>query len=80
MADLTPEQIDHIRARSVELTHRELQILKLRADGLSCRMISEELGITFERVKHISLQTLRRLGADNMPHAVALAMRRKIIE
>jgi two-component system NarL family response regulator len=58
---------------------RQLQILQMRADGWINKQIAEELKITEHGVKMQLHRLYEKLGADNSTHAVALAMRRKLI-
>ncbi len=62
------------------LSPRELQILKLVADGGQNAAIAFELGISAETVKaHVS-NILVKLDADGRTHAVATALREGIID
>ena len=57
---------------NVDLTERQLQILRLVAAGKAHKQIARELGISAETVaKHLA-EIYRRVGAANAPHAVAL--------
>jgi len=56
-----------------ELTLAELQVLKLLAAGWTTAEIVEKLGKARPTVQMPSRFCLFRLGAVNMPHAVALA-------
>lgn len=67
-------------AASGELSTRELEILRHLAQGLSNRQIAVELGIGMETVKtHIS-SILHKLDAVDRTQAVAVALRRGIID
>lgn len=65
---------------TTNLTNREVQILEMLANGLQYKDIAETLGNTANAVKKAAHETCYKLGADNRTHAVALAIRRKIIE
>lgn len=56
------------------LTGRELQILLSARDGKSNQQIGDALGISPLTVKNHIQKILRKLGAHNRAHAVALAM------
>lgn len=67
------------------LTERQKEILSLLADGLQYREVANTLGISFYTVKNTVCAKggkgiLRRLGAKNLAHAVAIAVREGIIE
>jgi DNA-binding NarL/FixJ family response regulator len=70
-------QAQHARAaRGSELTERELQVLRLLADGHEQRDIANELVIAHKTVgKHIE-HILRKLPAPNRAAAVAIAYQR----
>ena len=59
---------------------REIEILRLASFGYSYREIADELGWTTQCVKNHANRTFDVLGADNITHAVAQAIRRKLIE
>jgi DNA-binding NarL/FixJ family response regulator len=61
------------------LTNRELQILRLLAQGLSNKAIAANLGITERTVKFHVSEIISRLGASNRAHAVAVAQKTGII-
>lgn len=63
-----------------ELSARELEIVKLLAQGLSNKQIAVRLQLGIETIKtHIS-SILSKLGAVDRTQAVAVALRRGIIE
>lgn len=62
------------------LTPRQRQILSLVADGLQDKEVGSRLGISRLTVRH-TLETIRgKLNADNTVQAVAVAIRRGLIE
>ena len=73
------EQLQPRSRRSRTLTARELMVLRLVASGLSNRDIAAALSITERTVKFHVTAILNRLGADNRTQAVALAVRRGIL-
>lgn len=64
----------------VRLSGREREVLQLIADGLSNADIGETLGIGDETVKTYVTSIFRKLGASHRAHAVAMALRRRLIE
>jgi len=62
-----------------DLSARHLEVLRLMAEGLTDRQISERLHIATGTVACHAIEIYRRLGARNRPHAVALAFRRRIL-
>jgi len=65
---------------AVLISERERQILSLCADGLSDAQIADELGISSKTVNFHIENIKRKLSAKNRVHAVAKAMRRRIID
>jgi DNA-binding NarL/FixJ family response regulator len=62
------------------LTAREVQILKLIADGCSNKLVAHRLQISEDTVKgHVS-RVLHKLQANDRTHAVAIAIHRGIFE
>lgn len=61
------------------LTVRELDVLRLVADGNSNRRVGEQLSISEETVKAYMKNILPKLGAHDRAHAVALAIGRGIL-
>jgi DNA-binding NarL/FixJ family response regulator len=65
--------------RTVVLTKREREVLRLLADGLTNEAIGKELFISPETVRtHVS-KAITKLGADSRTHAVATALREALI-
>jgi DNA-binding CsgD family transcriptional regulator len=67
-------------AKAGELTERELQVLRLIADGVPPPEIAGRLFIThwtvLSHIKHIR----QKLGTSTQAHAVAVAFRMKLLE
>ena len=61
------------------LSRRELDVLRLAADGGANREIAERLGISEATVKTHMRSVLAKLDANDRTHAVALAAKRGII-
>lgn len=62
------------------LTQREQEVLKLVALGQSARSIGAMLSITKRTADEHASNAVRKLGATNRTHAVAIAIRDKVIE
>lgn len=62
------------------LTGREVQILVAARDGLSNQQIGAALGISPLTAKNHIQSILRKLGASNRAHAVALAMAQGLLD
>jgi two-component system, NarL family, nitrate/nitrite response regulator NarL len=85
---LTPEQSGRwLQARSAEgnsvfveaLTRRELQVLRMLADGLQNKEIAQQLGISDHTAKFHVAQVLAKLGVNSRAEAVALGIRRGLV-
>jgi DNA-binding CsgD family transcriptional regulator len=63
----------------VHLTPREREVLLLLAEGLQLDEIAQRLGIGLETVRTHVRNAGARLGALNRTHAVAIAIRHKLI-
>ena len=61
------------------LTARELQVLRMLADGLGNKEIAERLGISDHTAKFHVAQILAKLQAGSRAEAVALGIRRGLI-
>lgn len=72
---LAPEQ-DEPRA----LTSRELEVLRLVADGLTSKEVGRKLFVAEETVRSHVANILAALGARNRAHAVTLGFRRGILD
>lgn len=69
----------HQAKLSRTLTDREVQILRLVAEGKKIREISQSVRLAERTVKHYLELTRQKLGAENSSHAVALAVQRGLI-
>jgi DNA-binding CsgD family transcriptional regulator len=61
------------------LSPREVDVLRLMADGLDTNEIAKNLSYSERTVKNIIYTITSRLRLRNRPHAVAYAMRAGII-
>jgi DNA-binding NarL/FixJ family response regulator len=62
------------------LTLREIEVLRLLAGGNANKLIADKLSIAEETVKFHVRNILSKLGASDRTHAVAIALKRGIIE
>jgi hypothetical protein len=62
------------RQRLIALTSVEIDVLTRVAWGWGMPAISKDLGISVNRARTVNQAIHRTLGADNAPHAVALAI------
>jgi two-component system response regulator NreC len=67
------------KAGGRQLTSREVDVLKLAADGLSNNQIAEKLSITGLAVKGHFVRIGRKLGANDRTQMVAEAMRADVL-
>jgi two-component system NarL family response regulator len=68
------------RLASADITPREIQLLKLIANGLSNKRVAQRVGITENAVKRHLVAILAKLGAEDRTHAVTLALERGLID
>ena len=64
----------------ITLSGREREVLQLIADGMSTKQAATELNISESTVKTYLRTLFDKLGAEHRAHAVALAIRHRIIE
>jgi DNA-binding NarL/FixJ family response regulator len=76
--DVAAELANH--ATDDELTRREIDVLRLIADGNGNKQIADQLSIGEATVKSHVTNILSKLGANDRAHAVTIGLRRGIIE
>jgi len=59
---------------ATDLTPRELEVLRLAADGLTNAQIAGALGVTVHAVKFHLAESYRRLGVANRTQAVVAVL------
>jgi DNA-binding NarL/FixJ family response regulator len=79
-ADHNDEDEDDAMTGAESLTARELDVLRLLAEGLPNKAIATRLGISDQTVKFHVASIGGKLGARNRTDAVRLAIRRGLIE
>jgi LuxR family quorum sensing-dependent transcriptional regulator len=72
--------LDRAKAGNISLTPREREVLAWVARGKSAREVAEILHIAKRTVDEHVQTAVRKLGALNRNHAVAIAVRDGIIE
>ncbi|MFD8500234.1 LuxR C-terminal-related transcriptional regulator [Amycolatopsis sp. NPDC059657] len=76
---LQREVLDPMGLNTAGLTTREIDVLRLMADGMDTVEIAEKLCYSERSVKHIIQGVTSRLNLRNRPHAVAYAVRAGVI-
>lgn len=72
-----PEPSPAVRAAALglaELTPRQLEVLKLLADGLSTKEVAQQLGISPKTVETYRAQLMQRLGVQDLVGLVRFAL------
>ncbi len=64
----------------IQLTKRELEVLKYTADGYTLQGIADLLGVSMATVVTHSRNLVKKFPANNMKHAITLAFRMKLIK
>ena len=79
---ISPELATEIAEHATDdaLTPREIDVLRLIARGNPNKIIAAELSLTEETVKSHIRNILSKLGANDRTHAVAIGLKRGIIE
>ena len=65
---------------AVALSEREREILQLLAEGLHTDQVAQRIGLSSEVVKADTRRATAKLEAEGRVHAVAIALRRALIE
>jgi len=76
--EIAAELADH--ATDDALTEREIEVLRLIADGNANKQIADRLSIGEATVKSHVTNILSKLGANDRAHAVTIGLKRGIIE
>ena len=62
-----------------KLTPREVEVLTLCSEGYRRADVAVRLGVHLNTVKNITAMICAKLEADNITHAVAVAVRKNLI-
>ncbi len=68
------------RAAESSLSEREREILQLLAEGYHTEEVARRIGLSVETVKSDTKRVIAKLEADSRTHAVAIALRRALID
>lgn len=79
-ARLLPKLRRRSAAPSTELSQRELDVLRLLAEGKSNKEIAQALGLALNTIRNHVQSCLMKLGAHSKLEAVALATRRSLLQ
>ena len=79
---ISPEVATEIAEHATDdaLTPREIDVLRLIARGNANKIVAAELSLTEETVKSHVRNILSKLGANDRTHAVAIGLKRGIIQ
>ena len=77
-ADLADNAVDN-GYREIDLTNRELEILKWVKDGKSNSQISEIMGLSVKTIEYHVGNLLKKLGAANRTTAVVIAIKHRLL-
>jgi DNA-binding CsgD family transcriptional regulator len=67
------------RLEGKPLSNPELEVLRAAAEGLSARETAEQLVKSEHTITTQRRAVQAKLGARNLPHAIALAFRRRVL-
>ncbi|MBV9212803.1 MAG: response regulator transcription factor [Actinobacteria bacterium] len=68
------------RSTESALSEREREILQLLAEGYHTEEVARRIGLSVETVKSDTKRVIAKLQADTRTHAVAIALRRALID
>lgn len=79
---ISPEVANQVadHAADSHLTAREINVLRLIAEGNANKLVADRLSITEDTVKAHVRSILSKLGANDRTHAVTIAIKRGIID
>ncbi|MET0424331.1 MAG: response regulator transcription factor [Actinoplanes sp.] len=79
LRDLQQRFLDSAGLNAAGLTPREIDVIRLMADGLETTEIAEKLSYSERTVKGVVHDITRRLGLRNRSHIIAHAMRYGVV-
>jgi DNA-binding CsgD family transcriptional regulator len=65
---------------NIRVTNREIEVLKLSAEGYALKQIAALLNISADTAETHSRNLMAKLQAKNMKHAIAIGLRNRLIE
>jgi DNA-binding NarL/FixJ family response regulator len=77
---LSPALLMTPAVKDAPLSEREREILQLLAEGLHTEEVAKRIGLSAETVKSDTKRAITKLEADGRVHAVAIALRKALIE
>lgn len=78
--EVASEIAEHAADSSSSLTLREIDVLRLIAEGCANKIVADRLSISEDTVKAHVRSILSKLGANDRTHAVTIAVKRGIID
>ncbi|WP_037676685.1 response regulator transcription factor [Streptomyces griseus] len=78
--EIVGELVGQVVSPRAELTGREVEVIRLMAEGRSNRAIAEALFLSEATVKTHLVRVYRKLGVDNRAAAVSEAVRRGLLD
>ncbi len=72
-------QVNLLESPVCNLSTRNVEVLRLLAQGAATRQISDQLGYSERTIKHAVAEILEELGARSRAEAVAMGIRRGLI-
>jgi DNA-binding NarL/FixJ family response regulator len=79
-AEIVGELVGQVVNPEQDLSHREIEVVRLLAEGRSNRAIAEALYLSEATVKTHLVRVYRKLRVDNRAAAVSEAVRRGLLE
>lgn len=79
-AEIVGELVGQVARPDHDLTHREIEVVRLMAEGRSNRAIAETLFLSEATIKTHLVRIYRKLKVDNRAAAVSEAVRRGLLE
>ncbi len=75
-----PEVLFRSSRHRYRLGRREIEVLRLLADGFGTRMVAEKLACSERTVKNVVSKVKQELGVRNRAHAIAFSVRADLIQ
>jgi non-specific serine/threonine protein kinase len=79
LSQLAASSLEHADEGAGQLTSRELEVLRLVADGLSSKLIARQLSIAYGTVNYHLATIFNKLAVDTRAQAVAVATQRGLL-